>query len=597
MAAIPNFINQASLEECLRYIVCNGLMTGTPAVPNFRLQLSAQQCLRYMVTNGVAQGAVSSPPFLKQFSTEDSLRYMLLNGVPVAAAPAVPNFLNQMSAAQCLRYIVCNGLRSATPAVPRFVGQFSAQQYLQYLITNGVLLTGSAPPVTPFTGTLVQFKSIFASGGVTAAITMDAPFGNGNLLVIMCQFETAPYDILSVDAGGVYVPVPALQGADPSPSGMAGGYVYPSVAGGPVVTLTFAGSTTANFAIWEIAPTAGVPALDVAVHNYIASGTSPSGQAAALSSSKACVFVAGQTKFPALVTAINAPYNPRIASGQFWGEALNVASFTTPQMTTDNSAISSITALAFGASPLAFKTEAFCDFEAGTDGADCTSALLTASTYGWKIPQWTINGPGAAMKFASAASMPALNDTGRLNDGGSRLAGVGNKGVRYLTSSVKSFLEFVCFPGGGSLISPVATMGVWFKSDIPFNDASNMDLTGIAAISGTDFASVKYLLGGGGRIFQLETGAGGGTHDIAVSPSTRYCITVKFDKSGPHILRIYAADGTTLIGEAQEASAGTAFAGKSGVGQSSANTPTTGFFADFDSFGFDPTGTRWPYIP
>lgn len=454
--------------------------------------------------------------------------------------------------------------------------------------------------IIPFNGTLVQFKSIFAIAGTTAIITLDQAVASGNLLVIMCQFNAGIAEIVSINAGGTFVPVPGLNGASPDGAGMAGGYVYPSVAGGPIITLTFTNSCTANFAVWEIAPTAGVPALDVAVLNYVPSGTNPVIPTATISGTKACVFVAGQTKFPALATAIAAPYTARITAGQLWAEALNVASYTTPSLTTDTgAAITSVSALAFSASPTAFKTQLFCDFLAGVNGADCTAAALHSSSYGWNIGQWTTGGSGAAMKFQNSAGNGLINATGRLNDGVSYAAGRGStRGVEFLTSTVQSYLMLNWYPGGGSN-SPLnrMTAGIWFWSDLPGADGSNLDVFNLNAAGGTGFANCKFLQNAGSRSFELEIPGGSSGAKVNVSSSTWYWLSLEYNRTAAHVLRVYAADGTTLIGTLTETQTGTGMPSYLGIGQSSANTPTTGFSCRFAALKVDTTGSVSPILP
>jgi len=501
-------------------------------------------------------------------------------------------------------------MRTATADVAAFdtgagVASWSAQTATVNANSGWVTYTLEILPVPSgqLLWTLIQHVNTFASAGTTAAITLTQTVTAGNLLVVLCEFEAIPRDIVSVDKGGTLIPIVALQGADPEGSGMAGGYIISATAATTPITVTFAASTTPNIGLWEVHYTGtGTPALDVATHSYIASGTSPSGQAATMSGGNDVIFATGQTKFPALITAVASPFNTPtgdlfLVSGQAWAAAFNQSSYTTPAWTTDNSAVSSFTGVAFGLSPTAFVTRALNDFEAGSNGADCTAALLKSSAKGWTIGQWTVVGPGAAMKFATAANKPFDTAIARLNDGTSLSASAGSKGVTFLTSTVQSYLKFDLFPSGGDVSGNSLSAGIWFWSDLPAADTSSLDAFSLTAPSGTGFANAKNLSSGAGsRCFQLEVTGGGGNSQVVISPSTWYWLSLQYNRSASHVLKIYNAAGG-LVGTITEAQTGTGMPEYLTLGQTQgSSTPTTGYAASFDSLKLDPAGS-YPLLP
>ena len=501
-------------------------------------------------------------------------------------------------------------MRTATADVAAFdtgagVASWSAQTATVNANSGWVTYTLEILPVPSgqLLWTLIQHVNTFASAGTTAAITLTQTVTAGNLLVVLCEFEAIPRDIVSVDKGGTLIPIVALQGADPEGSGMAGGYIISATAATTPITVTFAASTTPNIGLWEVHYTGtGTPALDIATHSYSASGTSPSGQAATMSGGNDVIFATGQTKFPALITAIASPFNTptgslNINSGQAWAAAFNQTSYTTPAWTTDNSAVSSFTGVAFGLSPTAFVTRALNDFEAGSNGADCTAALLKSSAKGWIIPTWTVVGPGAAMKFNTAANQAYSTSITRLNDGTSLTAAAGTKGVTFLTSTVQSYLKCDLFPKGGDGVTGNAfSMGIWFWSDLPAADTSNMDVFAVVCHGGVGFANCKNLSNGSGsRSFELEV-PGGTSTSIAISPSTWYWLSLQYNRSGSHVLKIYNTAGT-LIGTITEAHTGTLMPEYLVLGQNAGSTtPTTGYSVHFDSLKIDPAGS-YPLLP
>jgi hypothetical protein len=195
------------------------------------------------------------------------------------------------------------------------------------------------------------------------------------------------------------------------------------------------------------------------------------------------------------------------------------------------------------------------------------------------------------MKFQTAASHGLRNPTGRLcGDGQSYGAGAGSLGLQYLTSTRNSWVTYNL----GPLMTDAVTAGVWFYSNIPNSDLSNLDVFTIFGKNGADFANAKYL--GGGtvqnpqRIFQLEVGSGGGNANINVQANTWYWLSLRYSKSGSHSLSVYDTAGA-LVGSITEVAAGTTKPDYVVIGQSNSDTPTSGYVVNFDSMVIDLTGS------
>lgn len=240
--------------------------------------------------------------------------------------------------------------------------------------------------------------------------------------------------------------------------------------------------------------------------------------------------------------------------------------------------------------------QGFVDFEGGTDGANCSSATLNASIRGGVTAGtgWLTQGTGAVMKFASAASRPPIGSVGPLLDGSTIAAGAGSMGVQYLTATSNSYLRWDLNGNNGQIDSDDFTCCIWFKTNLPNNDESNMDIFTVYAPSGGNFANCKFLGAPSGltRIFQLEVGGGGGNSHVEIPTATDILIALRYRRVGQHELRAYNTSGT-LLGTIQETSNGVGRASYIAIGQASSNVPTSGFFCNFDSLRVDFDGT-WP---
>lgn len=243
--------------------------------------------------------------------------------------------------------------------------------------------------------------------------------------------------------------------------------------------------------------------------------------------------------------------------------------------------------------------QGFVDFQGPANGTTCTTANLNACIRGGVTSGvgWLTQGTGAAMKFATAANKPLTNSVGPLFDGTTIAAGAGTLGVQYLTASDNSYLRWDLNGENGAIDSDDFSAGIWIFCDLPNTDLSNMDVFTVFAPSGLNFCNVKWLIApvGTTRCFQLEVGGGGGNSHIEVATSTWYWLSLRYRKTGNHELRVYNA-ASALVGTIQEVSNGVGRASYVALGQSSSNTPTTGFVINFDSLKVSFDGT-YPLLP
>jgi len=453
--------------------------------------------------------------------------------------------------------------------------------------------------------TFIQNSTVIeAPSGATAAVTLTQSVGTEpHILVVATAYSGLPVEVKTIDKGGTLLSALGTYGGLGT-GGWGGSYGYvigTNSATSPITVTYEAEAAGATIGIFEIAYSGvGTPSLDVDNRQYAASGGSPTGPAFTMSGGRDVV-IHTAWGFHSM-TAVSAPYNTptgysSFQSGYGFAAAFNQSSVTTPTWTT-TTGVSGLTGIAFGLSPTAITTQKFTDFEASTDGTTATEALLQASSKGWGSGLWSTLGTGAAMKFASAASKPLLTAITRLNDGSSVSAAAGSLGIQFLTSTVLSYCQIDFAAGSGSAQTATSfSAGIWFKSDLPAVDLSNMDVFSLTCPGGSGFANAKFLQSPGGmsRCFQLEVVGGGGNSQINIASSTWYWLTLQYNKTGSNILKIYDASGS-LVGTITEAHSGTGMPSYLVFGQTSGNTPTTGYVCNFDSLKIDPAGS-YPLLP
>jgi hypothetical protein len=438
------------------------------------------------------------------------------------------------------------------------------------------------------------------SGAATAAVTMPQSVGAENhVLVVATQYSGSPIEVVSIDKGGTLVPVVATTGAGFEGEGGSFGYVIGTTTATTPITVTYAGTVNGNVRIYELAYTGtGTPSLDFANRSSVSSGTTVAGAAATMTGGNDVVITTASTTNS--VTDINAPYKTPTGvftapTGNGFAVALNNTSFTAPSWTINTTGNTAVSEIAFGLNPTSFVTQVFADFEGSSDGTTITDVLLNPGTHGWKAGIWTVNGPGAAMKFATAASKPLTNAVARLNDG-SAASTSSTLGVRYLTATNQSFLKLDYRANGASPLtnSTSWSCGIWFNSDLLATDTSNFDAFTMYANAG-NFCNLKFLGSGTSRIFQNESPGTSGSSSINYTTGTWVWVTIQMNKTGNNIIKVYDASGT-LLGTLTETGGGSGNFGYVLIGNNNGNTPTTGFHVDFDSLKVDPAGT-FPLLP
>lgn len=244
-------------------------------------------------------------------------------------------------------------------------------------------------------------------------------------------------------------------------------------------------------------------------------------------------------------------------------------------------------------------TQYFVDFEGPADGTTCTAANLLATTRGGLSGTWSVDGAGADMKFEADATRGLLYHGGPLADDTVILPDAGTLGVQYLTATGTSYIVLHLAGVGNSIAGDNCSAGVWIKTNLLDNDTSNIDLFTIYALSGTNFVNAKQRIAGSGlvRCFELEAGAGGGPPSGVVDTPTAtwYWVTLLYRKTGNHEIQIWSEAGA-LVGSITSASNGVAKPSYIAIGQASSNTPTTGYYVNFDSLLID-TDATWPLMP
>lgn len=227
-------------------------------------------------------------------------------------------------------------------------------------------------------------------------------------------------------------------------------------------------------------------------------------------------------------------------------------------------------------------TESFVDFEAGTDGANVTTALLASSTRGYTPQTWSITQPSStSIKFVATGNQPLYTPTGTLcGDSTNYPAGAGSLGVEFVGTGITGANEIEI--GSGSLPSALRTThfreSIWFCFNLPFSNGSiNYDIFDVHPLGGNFTAVNVHSLGTSTTTYlNMETGDGNGATTIPIdftsthgasctfpngfpdpsAPWYKLVITLGVSGGEPHSLFVYNTKGG-LVGSVSLASTNT----------------------------------------
>jgi hypothetical protein len=451
---------------------------------------------------------------------------------------------------------------------------------------RGTFIAQNVPNSNP-TFTVVQHTFATGCGATTCQVAVGTP-AIGNLGIFLNNFTSTPVAMVSIDKCGTLIPVVGTLGEDSTNHGHPGGYIAVTSSCSGTATITYSANVgSANIEFWEIHPSSSSPvvSLDVANNTSLpSSGTSYAGMGFTLTGGNDLIVQSCATANNC--TAITSPFNTNtdFASGNGWAYSANTVSGTAPTWTISSAGVTSLSAMAFGFNPTAFKNQALIDFEGGSANTAVTEPTLRASRKGYA--GGVMGFTGTAMKYQTADSKPLVSGTPRLNDGATYPAGAGTLGVEYLTASgANSFISWFFVNGTGLPLTKV-TAATWFKSTMPNNDTSAApDVFSIAGASGGDFVNALFRSNGGAtsRCMELEVN-GGSFGCVDMATATWYVIYLEYNKGNHKVLSIYDAS-CSLVGTITDTvvTPPTVNPLRLDLGNDSSSVPTTGFVLSFDS--------------
>ncbi len=182
-------------------------------------------------------------------------------------------------------------------------------------------------------------------------------------------------------------------------------------------------------------------------------------------------------------------------------------------------------------------TSAFIDFETSSNGTALTTAILNASTHCGN-GTWTASYTSSAMTISTEAQFnvatPVVSCGATYNDSAS------TRGIKYDLSKTDGTGY------GFTTLSSKASIGYFFKTDLPTNDTGYASFHGIANSTGTDF--VAFMAHQGQFYIESHQNPNGNPDSGSkynYTPGTLYWVTYQFVAGGTHSLAIYAYNGGT----------------------------------------------------
>ena len=161
--------------------------------------------------------------------------------------------------------------------------------------------------------------------------------------------------------------------------------------------------------------------------------------------------------------------------------------------------------IGFSWSPSAFAPQQYEGFEGGTAGNAPAAADLATGSKGWNGCQWQVTAD--QLTYATAASLPLLNNTGLLGDGTSYAAGSGTLGI-IGNATGGAIGQVTCGFNHSNITNAVLTYKQ--NDNAASSDAAEMDEAAINGTSGHYASSDNYGTGAT-RYYYLETDLGNGS--------------------------------------------------------------------------------------
>jgi hypothetical protein len=484
------------------------------------------------------------------------------------------------------------------------------------VLPNTTLLTPAAGTGT-FTAIQVGNCSI-GIGASTCSATVGSSFTTNKVHIYTCATPNSnagtvsgkSTQISSVNTGETLTVLNGLssgqQGNGSTNTQQSGAIVLPGAAAGHatpiVITLTQTATSAGGFCyVAELTPSANAGNIGIdAASAFIPSSactncTSPTLTLSGTSDG-ICQFEMGASGYTS-PSAVASPYNtnaylPGSGNGMGFSCAAtpangNGASWTTTSVTPLYAQV------AFGWNVTTFQPQMFQGFEGGSNGAAPTVATLTSGVQGWGACLWALTGTAP---YATAASMPLINASGRLADGSSVAAGAGTLGVK-MTGSGSSVANNISCSFNNNAPLKTVSASVNFQSSLGPTDTTNMDIFYINGLGGA--LNFEWHGNGTNRFVQLECSDSSTTSSgtVTLSANTEYTLMLLFDAAGgTHKARVYNTSGSLVGSEMTCASTATNLASGTVVGNIGPQVMTNTATNYFDSWRFDTNGT-WPLSP
>src|SRR5208282_1511341 len=137
--------------------------------------------------------------------------------------------------------------------------------------------------------------------------------------------------------------------------------------------------------------------------------------------------------------------------------------------------------------------------------------------------------------FATSASQPLQNLTGRLCDG-SNNADTSTTGMQFSTTNQAGDLEI---NGTGGILSTGASVsaGVWYYSNLPATDNTAVD--DFAIFGNGDYVNFHEFGNGANRFGEIECFSGTSTGNLVLVRNTWYWVEIVYNTSGNHTMKFY----------------------------------------------------------
>jgi hypothetical protein len=386
------------------------------------------------------------------------------------------------------------------------------------------------------TFTLVQHVNNTAcpSSSTTCPITLSQSISAGDLLIFESTAGGSTVMTAS-DNGGTFVQCASCVGFDNQNlySETSGGWILSAAAESSTITVTFNSANGGGvIEMWEYSYSGGTPGFDGANQNENQNSASPTAATFTPSGSNDISVQACRTNFIAC-DAVSSPFlGDNLGNYEAWAYLSSPTNWTAPTWTLASSGLSQLTQLefGFGVSPCA-NTMAM-EFP-GTNGTPISLAQLASGTFGWQGGQWMIG--GAAPTFATSASQPLQNLTGRLCDG-SNNADTSTTGMQFSTTNQAGDLEI---NGTGGILSTGASVsaGVWYYSNLPATDNTAVD--DFAIFGNGDYVNFHEFGNGANRFGEIECFSGTSTGNLVLVRNTWYWVEIVYNTSGNHTMKFY----------------------------------------------------------